>query len=180
MKKLATLTLALLMLLSLANTAAAATTYSAGSYYTIDYADELNLDDVSYADESTDDYQWLFLLYNDTYLIDASLSRVTGYEGESLYNATQEERDAYVADTLDAYADDNAQLTRELTTVSGFPFYIFSLEGSDGAYYLAETIANGTSVNLYAYYADASKPLDQELLEKFTELLITLRPTEGT
>ncbi|MEA4999618.1 MAG: hypothetical protein VB087_09555 [Candidatus Limiplasma sp.] len=177
MKKLTALTLAILLALSLVQGAAAAT-YVAGEYYTIDYPDTLTLDDTTYSDEHTEDSRWLFLLYDDDYLIDATLNRVTDYEGESLYNADQAERDAYVADTLAAFADDNIELVREITTVSGFPFYIYSREGTDGVFYYAETIANGTSVNFTAYYADAARPLDNDLLETLTEVLITLRPTE--
>ena len=178
MKKLAAGLLALLMTLTL--TLATAETYSAGSYYTIDYPDTLTLDDATYTDELTDDSRWLYLLYDENYLIDATLEHVTGYEGESLYNADQDERDAYVADTLAAYADDDIALVREITTVSGFPFYIYSREGTDGAFYFAETIANGTSVNFTAYYADAGRALDDDLLEALTEVLITLRPVDDT
>ena len=178
MKKLAALTLALLMTLSL--TAAFAQTYTAGQYYTIDYNDDLTLDNTSYTSENTTDNRWLFMLYNDDYLIDAALSAASGYEGVSLYAADQTVRDAYVDDTLEAYADENIQFVEELTTVSGFPFYVFSMDGSDGAYYYAETIANGSSVNFCCYYNDANAALDDTLLQNFAEMLITLRPAEET
>lgn len=176
MKKLIALTLALLLTFSL--TAAFAQTYTAGQYYTIDYNDDLTLDNTSYTSENTSDNLWLFMLYNDDYLIDAGLSAAEGYEGVSLYAADQDVRDAYVKETLESFADDNIQLVDELTTVSGFPFYLYSMEDSDGAYYYAETIANGSCVSFCCYYHDANAPLDDTLLQHLSEMLITLRPAE--
>ena len=179
MKKFATLTLALMLTFSL-TAAFAQTTYTAGQYYTIDYNDELTLDNTSYTSENTADNLWLFMLYNDDYLIDAALSAASGYEGVSLYDADQSVRDAYKDDTLEAFADENIAFVDEVTTVSGFPFYIFSMDGSDGAYYYAETIANGSSVNFCCYYNDATATLDDALLQNFETMLITLRPAEDT
>ena len=176
MKKLAAGLLALLMTLTL--TLATAETYSAGSYYTIDYPDTLTLDTATDDEENTQDYQWLFMLYNDQLTIEATLAKADGYDSVSLYEATEDERDAYVQDTLDAYADDNIAFVEELTTVSGFPFYIYTMEDDDGTYYFAETIARGVSVNFYAYYeADNAAP-DEALLTTLAEMLTTLRPVD--
>lgn len=177
MKRLAALTLAILLALALA-APALADTYAAGQYFTVDYPDDLTLDDATYTGDTTNDYIWLFMLYNDQHVIDASLSPATGYENVSLYEATQEERDAYLADMLDAYADSNAVFVDTLTTVSGFPFYIYTMDDGDGAYYYAQTIINGTSVDLCAYYQDVETAPDQALLDKLAEVLITLRPVD--
>lgn len=176
MRKLAALTLTLLLVLSLGLTAAVAETYTAGSYYTIEYPDTLTLDNTSYTDESTEESTWLFMLEGDDYLIDAAIGAVEGYEGVSLYSATDEVRETYVADTLDAFSDENPALADTLETASGVPFYIYSMEGSDGAYYFAETIANGVSVNFYCYYHDSELPLDSDLLTAFEDVLSTFKP----
>ncbi|NLI22923.1 MAG: hypothetical protein GX418_15420 [Clostridiales bacterium] len=173
MKKLAALSLALLLALSL--TAATAETYAAGSYYTIDYPETLTLDNTSYTDESSADYEWLFMLTGEDYLIDASLSPVSDYEGFSLYSATEDEKQAYVEDTLSAYSDESAVLTDTLTTGEGVPFYIFTMEDSDGVYLYAETIANGQSVNFCCYYNDGSAAPDDTLLGYLRTVLETFR-----
>ena len=176
MRKLAALTLTLLLVVSLGQTAAVAETYTAGSYYTIEYPDTLTLDNTSYTDESTEDSTWLFMLEGDDYLIDANIGKVEGYEGVSLFSASDEVRETYVADTLDAFADENPALADTLETASGVPFYIYSMEGSDGAYYYAETIANGVSVNFYCYYHDSELALDSDLLTAFEDVLGTFKP----
>ena len=176
MRKLAALTLTLLLVVSLGQTAAVAETYTAGSYYTIEYPDTLTLDDTSYTDESTADNTWLFMLEGDDYLIDASIGAVEGYEGVSLFSASDDVRETYVADTLDAFSDDNPALADTLETASGIPFYIYSMEGSDGAYYYAETLANGVSVNFYCYYHDSDLPLDSDLLTALEDVLGTFKP----
>lgn len=178
MKKLAALSLALLMTLGM--TIASAETYTAGSAYTIDYPDTLTLDNTSYTDESTTDYTWLFMLSNDDYLIDASISPATGYEGFSLYNASDADKQAYLDDTLEAYADDNIVLVDTLTVDTDIPFYVFSMEDSDGVYYYAETLANGNSLNFSCYYNDGEATLDDTLLANFEAVLTTFRRPETT
>jgi len=178
MKKLAALSLALLMTLSL--TVASAATYTAGNAYTIDYPDTLTLDNTSYTDESTSDYTWLFMLSNDDYLIDASISPATGYEGFSLYNASDADKQSYVDDTLDAYYDANAVLVDSLTVDGNIPFYVFSMEDSDGVYYYAETLANGNSINFSCYYNDGNAALDDTLLANFEAVLKTFRRPDTT
>jgi len=177
MKKIAALALTLMLVLSLSLTAAAAETYTAGSYYTIEYPDDtLTLDDTSYTEDSTEDSTWLFMLEGDDYLIDASIGKLDGYEGVSLYSASDEDKAAYVADTLEDFADESPALADTLNTASGVPFYIYSLESSDGAYYYAETIANGVSVNFCCYYNDTELPLDADLLAAFESILSTFQP----
>ena len=171
MKKLVALSLALLLVLSL--TVASAEAYSAHGYYTIDYPATLTLDDTSYTDENTTDDIWLFMLSDDAYLIDAYITKLDDYAGFSLYSATDAEKETYVKDTLDAYADQNAALADTLVTAEGIPFYVYAMEESDGVYYFAETIANGASINFCCYYDDAKKPLDSALLTNLEAVLST-------
>ena len=176
MKKLCTLSLALLLLLTLTFATASAERYTAGSYYTIDYPDTLTLDDTTYTDETTTDYTWLFLLDGDTYLIDAALTPAEGYEGVSLYSASEADQKAYVQDTLEAYNGYGIQLADAIVVNGSIPFYIFSMDEGDGPYYFAETIANGTSINFSCYYDDAETALDAALLSEFETVLKTFKP----
>ena len=125
MKKLAALSLALLFALGM--TAAAAETYTAQGFYTIEYPEGLTLDNTSYTDESNDDNVWLYLLTNDDYMIDAYITKLDEYTGFSLYSATESERENYVTDTLDDYADYAASLVETVTTAEGIPFYVYSM-----------------------------------------------------
>ena len=177
MKKWVALSLAMMMALSL--TVASAQTYQAGSYYTITYPDTLTLDDTSYTEDNTADNSWLFMLVGDNWLIDASINTVSDYAGVSLYSASDADRQAYVDDTLDAYADENATLVDTLTLAGNIPFYVYSMEDSDGAYYYAETIANGASINFCAYYDDAAAVLDDALLTNLTDVLTTFTPVSA-
>lgn len=177
MKKLAALALTLLLALSL--TAAYAQTYTAGTYYTVEYSDDLTLDNTSYTEDNTEDSSWLFMLSNDQYIIDAGIDVADGYEGFSLYNASEADRAAYQEDMLDAYADENIKLIQTLDLPSGVPFYIYSIEDSDGDYYYAETIANGNSVNFCCYYADAGVALDDALLANLVKVLNTFQPVKS-
>jgi hypothetical protein len=180
MRKMAALLLAVLMALALPALAFAAT-YTASGYFTIDYPDTMELDDTSYTNENTEDDAWLFMLSGDGYLVDVSISTVEEYAGFSLYSATDEEKEAYVAEVQDTFADNSATLVGTLslgdeTTENVIPFYVFSMEDSDGPYYFAETIANGASLNFCCYYEDATAALDDALLENLNAILGTFRP----
>jgi hypothetical protein len=174
MKKFAALSLAFILALSLS--VASAETYTAGNYYTIDYPDTLTLDNTSYTANNTEDSIWLFMLVGEDYLIDAALDKVDGYEGVSLFSASQDDRQTYVDDTLEAYADYEATLVDTLTLSSGVPLYLFSMNDSDGPYYYAETIVKGISLNFCYYYTDASATPDATLLSNFETVLQTFTP----
>jgi len=174
MKKLVSVLLALALTFTL--TAAFAKTYTAGTYYTVEYPDSMSLDDTSYVQDNTEDDAWLFMLSGDDYLIDASLSTVDEYSGFSLYSATDAEKQAYVAEVMTTFADQDPALVDTVIPASGIPFYIFSMEDSDGVYYFAETIANGVSLYFCCYYNDVNAPLDQPLLDSLKGILKTFAP----
>lgn len=176
MKKLLASVLAAAVLCAAA--AACAATYNAGTYYTLDYDDSFTLDDTTYTDESHASYTWLFRLFDAQMTIDASWDYASGYAGVNMYEMNAPEREAYVADMLALFADNNAAYVDDITSVSGYPFYIFSIEGDEGAYYYAETLINGDSASLCAYYQNEFAMLDDALLETLEEVLITIRPVE--
>ncbi|MCE5344413.1 MAG: hypothetical protein LLF96_12645 [Eubacteriales bacterium] len=175
MKKWIAVLLVMTLVLALASTAAAAT-YTSGDYYTIEYSDSLLLDDTSHTDESTEDNQWLFTLTGEDYLIDAALTKVEEFAGFSHYSATDAQKADYIAEVMSTFADSNPSLVDVVDTTGGIPFYIFSLEDSDGMYYYAETITNGVSVNFCCYYYDADTLPDTMLLYNLESMLRTFQP----
>ena len=176
MKKLASILLALTLCLTLTAALAETTTYTASTYYTVEYPSEMQLDDTSYTSENTDTYTWLFMLNSDTIVIDASMEQVEEYAGFSLFNATDEEKQAYLEEVADSYADYNCEYVDMFeTTANQIPFYVFRMEDSDGPYYYVETIANGTSLYFCVSNIDGTEP-DETLLSEATAVLQTLTP----
>jgi hypothetical protein len=174
MKKRIAVLLALALAFTL--TAAAAQTYTAGDYFTIVYPDSLQLDDTSHTDESTENNQWLFTLSGDDYLVDAALTSVDEFANFSHYSATDAEKANYLSTVLSSFANYNPSLVDVVETGDGIPFYIFSLEDSDGMYYYAETITNGISVNFCSYYYDANASPDTMLLYNLESVLRSFKP----
>ena len=175
MKKLLSLCLALSLLCGLTG-ALADQTYTAASTFTLTYPDELTLDDTTYSSESTEDSKWLFLLEGGGYDLDATIELASGYEGFSLFSATDDEKDAYVDEVLDSFSESNPTYLSTVVSASGsVPFYIFSMEDADGPFYYAETIADGKSINFYCYYSDNATP-DEALMDKLTAILTTFTP----
>lgn len=171
MKKLMAVLLALALLCGVA----AAETYTAGSYYTIDYPDTLSLDDSSYTDDSTTTSTWLFMLLGDNYMIDASVSTVEAYAGFSLQSADDTEKQNYINEVMSTFADQTPAQVDTFTAADGVPFYVFSMEDSDGQYYYAETIVSGERINFCCYYYDASVAPDAALLSALKTVLSTYR-----
>ncbi len=167
--------MAVLLALALLCGVAAAETYTAGHYYTIDYPDALSLDDSSYTDDNTDTSTWLFMLLGDDYLIDASVSTVEEYAGFSLQGADETQKQDYINEVMSTFADQTPALADTFTAADGVPFYVFSMEDSDGQYYYAETIISGESMNFCCYYYDASTAPDAALLSALKTVLSTYR-----
>ena len=175
MKKLTALLLTLCLLFSVA-LAEETTEYVAGSYFAITYPTAMTLDDTTYDDETSDGYEWLFILYDQTHVIDACMETVADYAGFSLYSATDDEKQAYIDEALDSFADENCEYVDNFaTTANQIPFFIFKMESEDGPYYYIETIANGASISFSVYYFDDGA-LDDELLTFAVQVLSTFKP----
>ncbi len=173
MKRLLAMACALLMIVSASGALAAE--YTAGNYYKITYPDTMTLDDEKYDDESDDAYQWLFILDGDGMVIDATIQTASGYEGDfSLYSAGDEEKEAYIDEVMDSFSNSNPTY---LTTVEAgsVPFFVFLMEDTDGPFYYAETIAAGSSLNLYCYYSGNTEP-DEALMTRLTDVLESFDP----
>lgn len=155
--------------------------YTAPGVFSIAYDDSAyTLDTVAYADENigvSNGAYWFFILYNDTFMFDASMTPIEGYEGMSLCGADADARQSYVDDMLDIYGSEDAQLLTMVPAGSqGVPFYVFSCRDESGAYLMAETVIKGRAIDFLAYYNDSALPADDALAQALTELLSTFEP----
>jgi hypothetical protein len=173
MKKTIAILLSLFMLLAACATAFAAT-YTAGDYYTITYPDDLTLDDTSYTDENTEDSLWLFELKNDTLLIDAYWNELEDYADFSLSNADESDKQLYLTEVGNTFADYNPEWVSAVTAESGLVFYVFQMEDSEGVYLYAEAIENGVSANFVCYYFNGEP--DDALVQTLGEILYAVVP----
>lgn len=173
MKKLLALFLATLLCCSAAG--ALAGTRTEAGLFTIAYDDAYtlltpeDLEDASATEEGT---RWLFALQQENTIIEVTLDEVPEeYQHLDLATASQEERQNYVDAFVDTFASEYASLLVTLTIPEGdIPFYVYSLQDSDGWYYLAQTITNGQALDFYAYYEDGTDG-DDALLEQL-ELIV--------
>lgn len=177
MKKLLSLLLALLLLTAAG--LACAEEYNANGIFTITYDENLyQFDNRTYLSENTDQYVWLFMLYQpqEDVVVDVCMEYLEEFEDLTLFTAPAEDRQKYVNATLDAFTDQNIKLLDTLT-VSDYdiPFYVYSLEDSNGGYLIAETVVSGWGIQFSAYHQD-SKDLDDALLKVLEEIMTSFRP----
>lgn len=177
MKK--TILAALVLLLCCLCLPALAVEYNAGGIYTVRYDESTyRIDDTAYLNENTDEYSWLFMLYNSTedIFIDAAMEVIPEFEGITLFSADAQGRSDYLAATLDAFADQDIQY---LTTITAgewqIPFYVYSMTDEDGSFLYAETIVNGCAIHFNANHPNSSE-LSDALLPALEELLLTFAP----
>ncbi len=172
--------LATLLLLTLC-TPALAVTYNAGNIYTIQYDAALwQLDDMTYSTEATDEYVWLFMLYNaeTDVLIDASIEKIPEFEGLTLFMADEAQRSEYLKATLDAFQDQEIRhIATIMPTTLEIPFYVYELSDEEGSFVYAETIVNGNAIIFNAYHgrttqsSEALKPALEEILLTFAPVM---------
>ncbi len=167
------------VLLCAACLTASAAQYNAGNLFQITYDETLwQLDDVTYLEENTGDFKWLFMLYraDQDILIDMAMEALPEFEGLSLFSATTEERTAYVEATMDVFQDNNIKLMDTITVSElDIPFYLYSLEDADGAALMAETVVSGWALHFTAYHQDSTQ-LDDDVLTALDEILGTFVP----
>ena len=193
MKKLVSLVLALMLSLSVAyasdlvvttgaEQAATLSKHTVPGLYSVSYdATAFSLDNQSFLDENNDDYTWLFMLTGDEYEFDADMTKLEGYDGLSLFSATDEQKSAYLQDTLDALSDYEASLATTVEAIAGnvtIPFYVYSCVNDEGPYLLAETVAQGYALDFYTYYLDGDRAVDDALQQSLRDLLLTFEPAQ--
>ena len=178
MKKTLLAALCLLLLCSLC-APALAVEYNAGGIYTVQFDETAyRIDDTAYMDENTNEYVWLFMLYDDEkdIFIDAAMEAIPEFEGQTLFTADAVSRSRYLEATLDAFADQNIKYVD--TVMAGemqIPFYVYRMTDEDGHFYYAETIVNGCAIHFNANHPDTGE-LTEELLAALEELLTTFAP----
>lgn len=173
------LLLVLLLLIVVPLSPAWAREYGAGKYFSIVYDERAyQLDDLTYCDESTgEDHVWFFILYNDEFMFDVSMSAHACDGGISLASADAAQKTTYLSCVLSLNSADNATLLQVVEAgESQIPFYLFSLHNEDGPYLKAETVVNGQAFDFLAYYNDSSKPVDQRLQDELIKLLGSFKP----
>lgn len=170
---------ALVLLLCSLCLPALAVEYNAGGIYTIRYDENTyRIDDTAYLNENTDEYSWLFMLYNqqEDIFIDAAMELIPEFEGTTLFSADAQTLSDYLAATLDAFADQDIQ---HLVTITAggrqIPFYVYSMTDEDGSFLYAETVVNGCSIYFNVNHPNSSQ-LSDALLPALEELLITFAP----
>ncbi len=173
-KRLAAAFVAVMLLCALC-AGALAQTYTAVGLFSIAYDEAVyTLDDTIYREDSANGYRWLFILYSDHITIDVSLEKVGSYAGLSLQTADEAQRQAYLADVLDAFADEDATYLETIAAgEAGVPFYVFHLEDEEGPCLMAETVVNGYAIDFFAYYENAGREADSALLDALRALLAT-------
>ena len=173
--------ISLLLCLVLCVTAgtAAAVEYNAGSVFTITYDENAYaFDNTAYLEENTNEYIWMFMLYQleKDVVVDVSMELVPEFAELSLLSATAEERSAYVNATLDSFSDAGIKLVDTITVSDlDIPFYVYALEDENGDYLTAETIVNGWAINFSTYHMNTAEA-DDALLNVLEEIVSSFVP----
>ena len=173
--------LALLMcvLMCAASCSALAVEYNANNIFTISYDENIYaLDNATYLEENTNEYIWMFMLYNEATdtVVDVAMEALPEFAELSLFSATAEERKGYVEATLDIFSDADIKLLDTITVSDlQIPFYLYSLEDENGAYLTAETVVSGWAINFSAYHM-ATSGADDALLNVLEDVVKTFQP----
>ncbi len=136
---------------------ALAADYTQPGFFTVSYDDKAFALDTENADAYTDDAVtvWLGKLSDGNVTFEFELDKLENTPHLDFTTAPAEARQAYADQYLDDNADEDAQLVTEMTGAKeNLPFLVFSLRDEEGLYYTAQTVLNGTAVNLYCYYED--------------------------
>ncbi|MBE5793067.1 MAG: hypothetical protein E7323_00095 [Clostridiales bacterium] len=173
------LALLLCVLMCAACCSALAVEYNANNIFTITYDENAYaIDNSTYLEENTNEYIWMFMLYNEASdaVVDVAMEALPEFADLSLFSATAEERNSYVDATLEIFADANIKLLDTITVSDiQIPFYIYALEDENGAYLTAETVVNGWAINFSTYHM-ATSDADDALLNVLEEIVKTFQP----
>ena len=115
---------------------------------------------------------------DDGLAIEAALEYFESLDGISLWDAGEEDFQAYVDMILEEFAEDGA-VVLDPVNANGIPFIIIRCEDDDGEYLYAETVTNGYVLSFYAYALDWDSnylPLEEKHLDTFREILSTFQP----
>ena len=179
MKKTLSLILILSVLLTAAWAAADDSVLFENEYYTLTLPGNwrIDLDDVK-KEGTFEDLGFMYAREDDGLAIEAGLEYYERLDGISLWDADEEDFQAYVDMILEEFAEDGAYVL-DPVYASAIPFIIIRCEDDDGEYFYAETVTNGYVLSFYAYALDWDSnylPLKNKHLDTFREILGTFQP----
>ena len=179
MKKTLSLILARFVLCSAAWAAADDGVLFETEYYTLTLPDnwKIDLDDLE-EDDKFEELGFMYAREDDGLAIEAALEYFESLDGISLWDAGEEDFQAYVDMILEEFAEDGA-VVLDPVNANGIPFIIIRCEDDDGEYLYAETVTNGYVLSFYAYALDWDSnylPLEEKHLDTFREILSTFQP----
>ena len=96
----------------------------------------------------------------------------------SLWNADEEQLQAYADETMELFEDEDAEYLG-IVMADRIPFVLIRSVDEDGEYLYAETVTNGYTITFYGYvmdYNDNTYPFTVDHIEQFKQILSTLRP----
>lgn len=180
MKKISTLFVAILLALSLTCGALAAGVTFTTKYFTLDLPENWIVDTEKLEDLSEQGIE-LLGYFSGPKDIDLTVSACLIYYDDlkdiSLWNAGEQDIEAYKDSILEDFADEQPEFL-EIITVNNVPFVLVRCTDEDGTYVYADTITNGYSIQFQVYLADEENfhPITDEAIEQFKTILATFKP----
>lgn len=97
----------------------------------------------------------------------------------ALWNAGEEELQAYAETVIEDFGDDSSEWIGTVMAGS-IPFILIKGEDADGEYLYADTITNGYSIQFEVYVTDMEGekyyPVTDSYIDQFKDILATFRP----
>lgn len=154
--------------LCLAAVSVSASTYTAEGLFSFDYPDHWIVDNRTYTGDNTEDYTWIADVYDDDYYMTVSIEMVDGFEGFSLFRASEQEAEHYTQDILDSYEAYHPEYL-DTWTSAGVPFVVISLVEDDALFVEALTIANGCEIRFSISDADDDRQSATQALKEIVD-----------
>lgn len=181
MKRLISLGIALLLVLSAVCCASAEGKTFKTPYFTLTLPSGWD-GDTGDAEVDEDGMEYLGYLGEDKKVglfVEAYLMYYEDFKDVSLWNADQAEIKEYAEIVLDDYADDDPEWID--TVMAGkIPFVLIQAEDEDGEYLYADTMTNGYAIIFIAYVLDedgeTEYPITQKHIDAFKSILETFQP----
>lgn len=113
------------------------------------------IDTQTYAGENTEDYRWIGMISEDGesgLCVDVEMQYVPSLAGYRLFEAEQDEIDAYALDIIASAETEGAKYIETVfTDAYSIPFVMLLASDQYGSFYYAETVANGWTISMFAY-----------------------------
>ncbi len=181
MKRLLTLTVVLMVVLSAACWAAAEEKTFRTAYFTIALPNgwDFSTDEAEEIEEDTEFLGYFFEEKDIGLVAAAYIVYYEEFKDTSLWNATKAEMQDYIDTVLYDYEDDDPEYLGSVTA-GNIPFVLFSAADEDGDYLHAETMTNGHAIVFQAYVmgedGETQYPMTEKYIEQFKSILTTFLP----